>query len=371
MNDEISNSSDTNVSITNNKSSSTSYRTKSKSSINTDIQYPDKVAITTYQPYQYATTFFQDGLAYLQAGINTDALKFQDGRLFFEDPSGIMKKVSEVELITNFKTQEPLTDFTGLPFLRVYYSIILRKYSEVIKKKQPLPKIISLYMPELADYLGYRRSKLNQDTIAAIVARTASFNHVIGVLHVTRNDKPDKSYYPIFLFCEYDAITNTVELYSPYVYKVIDTIYKEAIKYDSKQRPKLNQSGEPILLPSHSFLIKPTISKEKNLAAIENVILIVQVIEQAGNYTANIKASTLIERNPMLEYRLNEAESKNKSHILKRVFKRTWELLRDETTLTEVYKNIQLPDPNNPAEVPTQKTLDMVFKFPHEGKIKK
>ena len=56
--------------------------------------------------------------------------------------------------------------------------------------------------------------------------------------------------------------------------------------------------------------------------------------------------------------------------LLKRIFKRTWELLREQTHLTEVYKNIQLPDPNDPKNIPTAKTLNMVFSFPHEGKIK-
>ena len=111
--------------------------------------------------------------------------------------------------------------------------------------------------------------------------------------------------------------------------------------------------------------------KERNLAAVENVILITQLIEQSGNYTANIKASTLIARNPLFEYRLNESKLKHKSQLLQRVFKRTWELLRDETTLQEIYKNIQLPDPNDPLNIPTTKNLELVFRFPHEGKIEK
>lgn len=40
----------------------------------------------------------------------------------------------------------------------------------------------------------------------------------------------------------------------------------------------------------------------------------------------------------------------------------------------EKYKNIQIPDPKDKdfkeKYIPTMGTLDMVFKFPHEGKIK-
>ena len=36
--------------------------------------------------------------------------------------------LNEVEIITNFKTKEPITNINGLPLLRAYYSIILQNY---------------------------------------------------------------------------------------------------------------------------------------------------------------------------------------------------------------------------------------------------
>lgn len=81
-----------------------------------------------------------------------------------------------------------------------------------------------------------------------------------------------------------------------------------------------------------------------------------------------IKASTIIERNPQLQNRL-ETDSSHKAQLLKRVFSKTWELLRTETDLQRVYKDIQLPDPKDPAFIPTVKNLDsLVFTFPHGGK---
>lgn len=95
--------------------------------------------------------------------------------------------------------------------------------------------------------------------------------------------------------------------------------------------------------------------------------IIVTLIEQAGDNVPRIKASTIIERNPQFQLRLEAA--KNTTQLLQRVFKKTWELLRTETDLAAVYKDIQLPDPNNPAVIPTPKTVDtLVFSFPHNGK---
>lgn len=346
------------------------YRTKRTAELANDIEYPKSLAITTYKPYQYATSLFQNGNAYLQPGIDTSNLKFQEGKLFFEDETGLMKKISEVELINNFKTKEPLTKINGLVFLRVYYSIILKIYMEAIKKNEPLPKSINFYLPDLAEYLGYPRN-VGSDTIQAIISQMMSFHNTLGVMTVDYEDnRVGKSYYPIFLFTGYDDTTNTIGIYSPYVYKVIDTIYKEAIKVNLKtKQPELNNHGEPIHLPSHSFIIKPSIFKEKNNVAVENVFIIVQVIEKAGNYIPRIKARTIIERNSFLNYKLQETETKHKTQLLQRTFKKTWELLSDQTRLKEKYRNIQLPDPLDKQNIPSVKNLDLVFSFPHEGKM--
>lgn len=356
--------SDTNV-------SKSTYRTKSKAGDKVLNDYPEKVAVPTFKPYQNALSLWQDGNAYLQASINVENLKFQDGKLFFEDPTGVMRKISEVELITNFKTKEPITNINGLPLLRAYYSIILQNYLQATAKNEPLPKVATLYLPDLLRYFHYN-GEVNDLVIQTIVSKMSSFRNVIGVMKIVRNGKIDYSYYPIFHFGGYDAETNTIELYSPYLNKVVETIHREAIKMNQRtKQPILDKNGQLIHLPANSYLIKPSIVFERNLAAVEFVCIIVQVIEQAGDNTPHIKASTLIYRNPQFEVRLNETEGKYKSQLLHRVFKRTWELLRDQTDLLSTYKNIQLPDPNDPANIPTMKTLNMVFRFPHDGKIKK
>ena len=326
--------------------------------------YPDNVATLTYKPFQYATSLFQEGNAYLQAGIDTSNLKLKDGKLFFEDEnSKVLRELTEVEL-KNCRNWEPITEITGLPFLRAYYSILLGTYQEALRQGKPLLENIKIYVPDLLEYLGLQRNA-NRQTIDKIVNQMVSFNNVI------RNGKPRQSYYAIFLFGKYEEHSNTITVWSPYLIKVIETIIGEAIKIDSKTKlPKLDKNGKTIPLATNSFLIKSSIYGERNQAAVENVIIIIQVIEQAGNFTPNIKASTIIERNPIFKYRLDESSSRHKTQLLERVFKRTWELLREQTHLTDVYKNIQLPDPDDPKNIPTIKTLNMVFTFPHEGKIK-
>ena len=118
------------------------------------------------------------------------------------------------------------------------------------------------------------------------------------------------------------------------------------------------------MLPSHSYLVKTSIAKERNRRAAEIVCVVVTLIEQAGNNVPHIKAQTIVDRCPDLKNALNAADSSNKSHVLRRAFAGAWKMLPKQTRLAEVYKNIQFP-----SAIPTASTLDMVFEFPHDGKV--
>lgn len=340
------------------------YRTKNKSNAN-DLNFPENLALPTIPKYQFAMSMLQKGEAYLQGGIDTDCLKFRNGKLFFEDATGVLKRVSEVEL-QNFRTRESITKIPGLPILRAFYTIFLTNYHDAIIKKEPLPKFIKIYIPDFINYIGLKRNS-DKKTIDSIIRQISSFHNVIGIMEIKRNGRDGKSYYPVLNFEGYDEKSNTIEVSSPYLFHVIEVIYQATLVIDKRSKlPKLKKNGEPLRLPSHSYMVKSSISSERNQAAVENVVIITAVIEQAGDNTPHIKASTIIARNTQFKERLEE--SKNPVQLLQRTFKRTWELLFEKTRLKEIYKDIQLPDPNDSKNIPTMKTLDMVFKFPHNGK---
>lgn len=126
---------------------------------------------------------------------------------------------------------------------------------------------------------------------------------------------------------------------------VLLTIAETATVKTNKGTKALYKNGTPKRLPSHSFLIKNTIAKERNKAAVENVQIIVTLIEQAGNNSAHISAKTLVEKNPILQAQLDK--SANPSQVLQRTFIKTFDLLTSQTRLTEVYTDIRLPDPKD------------------------
>ena len=128
-------------------------------------------------------------------------------------------------------------------------------------------------------------------------------------------------------------------------------------------------------------MIDSSLTKERNKAAAENVVILVTLIEQAGGSLPNIKASTLVERNVQLAERL-ENDPQHRAQLLKRVFTKTWELMKTKTKLAERYKNLRVSvdknsdgvlleelNPKDPAFIPTVKSLkDLCFYFPNEGK---
>lgn len=336
------------------------YRTSSNAAPEAIRAMPQALAIPTLQGYQYATSLYENGNAYIQKLTSTDGLKFQKGKIFFE---GGLQTVSEAEL-QNMRTKEGIEKI-DLALLRVFYSIILTAFEKTGCKE--IKPVITLFVPDMAEYLGLQ-SNLNKKDIAGIIEKVQTFHNMVGILHETRNGKPTQSLYPVLNFEGYNDKKNTISFSSPYMNHVIQTVYDVAIRRDKKTgKPKLKTNGEPLRLASHSYLVKSEIGKERNKAAVENVFIITALIEQAGDNIPNIKASTIVERNPQLQRRLEETAKP--AQLLKRTFEKTWELLRDKTRLTEVYKEIQLPDPKNPATIPTPKSLsDTVFTFPHKGK---
>ena len=352
---------------------SKSYRTKAIAEKNSDLTpCPERLAVPTLPNYENSISLHQEGKAYMQyLTISTDSLKFENGEMFFE---GALEPISTVEL-KNMVTNEGIEKI-DIPLLTALYNVILAKYHERLKQGETLKnvtsQVTSVYAPDFANYLGItlkgEDGGLHKTDVRNIMEKTSKFHNIIGIMHITRNGRPDKSYFPVLNFAGYNAEDNTISFFSPYLIYVVRKIFSEAIIKDKKGLPKLRRNGLPMLEANHSFLIKPSIVAERNKAAVENVMIIIKVIEQAGNDgTPHIKASTIVERNEVLKLRLSK--DTHPFRLLERVFKRTLELLREETTLQETYQDIELPDPNDKKNIPTPSSLDkVVFEFPHKGK---
>lgn len=337
-----------------------SYRTKSKADNTTD-NLPSNLAIITNDKYKNSLTLQQNGGAYLQPLATTEGLQYDGENLFFQG-----FPASEATLREINKDKDIPIEAIDLPLLRMFYSIILSDFEQNTKKLGVVNEIVTVYVPDLAAILGKKRN-LSKNDITSIIEKTSSFQTIYGVIKDPDRPNGIGTAVPLLVWMGYDAESNTIRFASPYMTRLIKRIYNVSIRKDRKGSPHLKKDGTPLLEVSHSYLIKSSIVKERNKRAVEIVMVVVTTIEQSGKNTPHLKANTIIERIPQLQRAFNKTKTtSNKNLLLSRTFKKAWELLESQTKLRDKYPNITLPDSNNPKNIPTTSTLNMVFTFPHD-----
>lgn len=338
-------------------------RTKGRAGDRVVERLPEALATITLKEYQNAMSLYEDGHAYLSALHSTDGLKFKDGKMYFA--TNALAPISEAQL-QNMKTKENINEI-DLPLLRTYYSIILNE----CQITQKVPEIVTCFVPDLSQFFGTGRNP-SQDKIDSMIEKTQKFHNIVGLIKTAYGD----SIFPVLNFEGYDKEKNTISFSSPYMTYLIEKVLSERSPARMKINPKTNKpllekkTQKPQIKPAYSYVIKSEIVKERNKYAVENVVIIVTTIEQAGGTGAHISANTIIERNAQLRQALETSSKPNQ--LLKRCFTKTFELLRTKTKLEELYPGIELPDPNNPINIPTKKTLyTTVYEIKHKGKKKK
>lgn len=328
------------------------YRTRAKSGSITD--YPQALITITRRGYENSITLREKGAAFLMKLRSMEGLEFKDGKLYIEG----LPEETTIEVVRNLRTMEGIDDI-NLPLLRYFYSIIYQKFD---KTGDPSGQI-SLYLPDLARAIGHK-GNIDNKAKNAIIKAIYEFHPLIGCI--------GKSCYAVLVFLGYNAETNTITFYSPYMEMVINKTFYDSIKHDKRGKIRKNKQGAALVDANHSYLIASGIVAEKNKHAVNNVIEIIRIIEQAGNNTPHVTPRWLLENNTQFLEAFQNKTPGNKTSFAKSVFKKTLQLLRTHTHLEEVYRDIELPDPDDAANIPTQKTLDsVIYSFPHKGKRKR
>lgn len=312
----------------------------------TIVTMPSKYAIITNDQYKNAMGLYKDGNAYLQPLSANANLEYRNGMLLLEGLPASAATLKE----TYF---QKVTDSMDLPLLRVFYSILLNNY-----RNGSLSPVVTIYLPDLFSFIG--KKTVSRNEIEGLIGSIIRFHNVMGII--------DGNILPVLLYMGEDREKNIISFSSPYMTRVIEKIHKASILTDKKGKPRLRENGQPLTKPAYSYLIKPSIRNERSKRAVEIVHIVTLLIEQAGNHTPHISARTIIERNPLLRWSLENATTTDKNKALKRAFSKAWELLRTQTYLEETYNDIRLPDPYDSANIPTVSSVDMVFEFPHKGK---
>lgn len=343
------------------------YRTKAKAkeqaekltSENLVTDYPDKLVIPTLKGFENATSLTPTGNAYLNPLPGLEGLRFDNGKMYIE---GMREAIGEAEL-QDLRTKEGIENI-DLQLLRTFYSIILREFS-----KNKKTGVVTIYVHEFASWIG--RKNLTEERIQALLDDLKKFHNIVGLV----KGEHGNSIYPVLNFEGYNKEANYFKIYSPYMVHVIQTIYAKAISSKKSKTKEIKQNTQ-FLLPNHSYLIYPSLVKERDKRACENVSIIITGIEQAGGTEYHISAETLVERNLQLKQSLETHSEPGK--LLKRCFTNTWKYLIKDTALLTTYKEVKLNGvpladlkTNDPGIIPTPATLNKcIFNFTHKGKSK-
>lgn len=337
------------------KQKKTSYSTKKKAGETAEV--PAYLPVITNRKYQSAISFQSNDNAYLQLLVDGNKLKSQQEFSFLDGRAATYKNIKNH--LTSAGSEK-----INLPLLRAIYGILLSRFS-ALPKRNCLDETTIIYYPDLAKRLG----KHNPGTkdIKAVTNAMEKLENIVGIIN---NGSCSSDILPVLPCYKYDSDTNTISFASPYIARIINEIDKESVRTDKKGNPILNKDGTTKKLPAYSYLVDISIAKERNKKAVEVVLVIVALIEQAGNHTPHIRAKTIVERAGLFCGNPHGLSTGDKNTVLKRTFPKAWELLRSKTSLSSVYKDLWLPESNDTKYIPTCSTLDMVFTFSHAGKAR-
>lgn len=341
-------------------------------------EMPGQIATITSPKFLYAMTTKKDKTAYLQPIVQALADTLQRNY----ETLRAKGEIENINFVQYYDNSPQAVSNLDLPTLWAIYTIFLKRVLKQIEadpdtliQKVSSPdykkESITLYISEFLRMIGYAPNHNKADE-EAVIGKIASYSNIYGVMTETIGTKKYKSHYPVLQLVEHDAKTNTVEIMSPYMNKLIMTILQASVQRGTHDKPKLKKDGTALMDPSHAWLVNSEMSKERNKRAVMIVDRIIKVIVRCGDggpthKTPHISAQAIIDDCPVIKNALENAKSAaDKNKILKRAFSKAWELLETKTTLRDHYKNIRWE-----KKIPTVSTLnEVMLEFPHDGTIK-
>ena len=312
------------------------------------VELPERLATITNMNYSEALSFSNSDRAYLRA------FKTEFEKSPFKYVNGIMTLDGSV------KSAGALNDFVttnkpgkvDLALIQVIFSILLFNMQKNGIEEVSTDKSVSIYYPDLVRMQG-GAANFNKKNYETFQSQLGDLQSIIGVI--------DGEIYPLITGLAFNPENKVFIFSSPYLVRLIQILEKNAKIAKSK-------NNAYVAYNLYASVCKNCRCKE----AITNANIIISLIARAGEtHTPHISVSTIIERNQELKQKLEcYGDPSNRNALLKRVFEKTWEILRDYSDLQDKYKNIDLPNPKDKKKIPTCTTRNMVFEFKHQGKNK-
>lgn len=283
--------------------------------------------------------------------------------LSFDENTGVLSSANSTDAalkvlygtLENRNTSEIISKHDFL-FLRTALTAIYKNFESIDQN------YVTVKRTELGKHLGINLAAGN--TID-VVAKMKPLENLIG-------RTPDGSWWRVFVSMGYNQQTDSFTFACPFINRIVlnleETNRKET---KTKSRGLVTYSA-----PHYNFLLHSSISKERNVRAVEIVTALTNLmLQRAGSTTkksngaepfkAHIKYSTLISYCEHIQTYLVECEDKsNKNKMLKTAFTKAYDLLKpDGKTDAHLYfLNLKIPQ-----MLPTCATLDKSIEITFDG----
>lgn len=334
------------------------YRTRPKDEINLLVETDgDRFPFITDKKNSHALQFWKD--------IKVPRLVnfTKEGKKLFESVDAESRDDAFLMELTDKGLKE--IDKKKLDLLHGFFGMIYEATKDEVKEgivnntfaARQIYTVFSLYAPDFAAE-RQKTQNLSERDIQEDLEFFRSFDTVFGVIP-TKSGKP--SIFKALSFQAYDHERNIYIFTAPYLMKLVQKVIFDSIKKDKNGYFKRSsRSGKLLTSPSVTYLLKKSLLKRRDTAAIINVELLVQQVVKAGDpkkgevsILVRKKTRDLISENEYFRQRLENAKSDDvKRGILRRIMSDTYDYLVKDTWLFETYDSFCIT-----SSVPTLKEL--------------
>jgi len=233
-----------------------------------------------------------------------------------------------------------------ITLLQAIYSV----WHDLDSNGNDLSNGLTIHVLELSKKTGINlRGKLLND----FIDKLKEFDNVIGVI----NDGGYYRYFKLLTWLGYNENTGLIKFHSEFI-----CILREQLeKLNTIEKKDRYKQAIEVIKPYHDYLVHSNITSERNKYAVELVFKLVILLRQANSpNNTHIRFKNLIE-NTTLEQQYKQTDNSNKPQLLKRAFKKFYELLKTKTDLYQYYKGLKI---NEVSPVPS--TLHHVLEIEYQ-----
>ncbi len=252
---------------------------------------------------------------------------------------------------------------TGTAQLTAEDTLLLELIFSVLKRQADSggsSRNVRIYVPDLMRAMGYR-NPAHADRVAGVAEKIRRYRSVLGII-----DHVDSRCWPLLDVCEFDPLSNALDMGSPYMEALLGILTAPAGGQNSSEGERRGRkAAKPAAKPKFVSAIRTELCGQRARRAAAIVREIVLLVVRAGaRGLPHIRVGTLIRRVPELaDYVLDPAVPvSDRNRILKRTFSAAWDYLPAYTLLQERYTGLAVP-----SFIPTLRDMDHLLEFPHGG----